>query len=629
MNSGDFEMPLRRVFGWALFCPALALAQVVSSPEHPTHVDDYSSTYVLAADGSFVETRSFVLKVLRAEALAGAKQTSISYSRSIQKAEVLEAYTLKADGRRLEAPKSNYQVTTSGGKDAAAPVFSDQTTLTVVFPDVAVGDSMGISYRVEAIEPMFPNHFSVWEVFQKAQPVDRARVRFDYPESLAIKFDVRQMAQTQSSEQAGRRVVEWSLENPKPAKSKRANYSAFDPEADPGISASTFKSYGEISAAYGARARPKAAVTERIQKLADEIALDKKTPRDSAHALYDWVVKNITYAGNCIGLGAVIPHDLDFVLDNRIGDCKDRATLLEALLAAKAIPSTQALVNAGNIYRLPRLPVAAMVNHVINYIPSLRLYVDSTSDNTPFGMLPIQDEDKTALWVDGYADGMKTPVQPLGSNVQKVKTSVKIGSDGSFSGSAEVALKGQPAVNARAGMRRIPTGAEEDFVKNTFRANGYVASGSFTKGDTEALTDAYRYSATFDVKNMLALPGAGAFPIAPMIASESPIARILAGAIQNGDETDDGACSSITSVEDYVYELPKGMRIVSVPENVTINSDTFSYRATYVHKGSVLTISRVLDDRTKGNVCSQSSSVEARQFALRVTPNIKAQVVFK
>ncbi|MGO4779545.1 transglutaminase family protein, partial [Lysobacter sp. 2RAB21] len=135
----------------------------------------------------------------------------------------------------------------------------------------------------------------------------------------------------------------------------------------PGYAFSTFRSYGQIAAAYGERALPKAAPTPRVRKLADEIAAGKKDQREVAKALYEWVSTNIQYAGNCIGLGAVVPRDQEFVLDNRIGDCKDHATLLQALLAAKNVPATQALINAGNVYQLPDIPVASSVNHVLNY----------------------------------------------------------------------------------------------------------------------------------------------------------------------------------------------------------------------------------------------------------------------
>ena len=111
----------------------------------------------------------------------------------------------------------------------------------------------------------------------------------------------------------------------------------YNGDEDPGYIISTFNTQEEVAKAYGLRATPKALPSERVKKLADDITKDKKSNDDIAHSLYDWVATNITYAGNCVGLGAVVPHDLDFILDNKMGDCKDHATLLQSLLSAKNI----------------------------------------------------------------------------------------------------------------------------------------------------------------------------------------------------------------------------------------------------------------------------------------------------
>jgi transglutaminase-like putative cysteine protease len=92
----------------------------------------------------------------------------------------------------------------------------------------------------------------------------------------------------------------------------------------------------------------------------------------------------VTYGGNCVGIGALVPCELNAVLDNRMGDCKDHATLMQALLAARGIDSQQVLVNAGNLYRLFELLVVAQVNHVINYVPELKLFMDATAKDRPY-----------------------------------------------------------------------------------------------------------------------------------------------------------------------------------------------------------------------------------------------------
>jgi transglutaminase-like putative cysteine protease len=168
------------------------------------------------------------------------------------------------------------------------------------------------------------------EVFPKEYPYDDVRIRIDAPASLWAQYEARRLTE-KVSERDRRKIIEWTYQNKQPIKNKRTNYSVYDVEKVPGYAYSTFKSYAEIAEAYGVRARPKAAVTETVHKLADKIAKDKKTPREQARALYDWVATNISYAGNCIGVGAVVPHDLSFVLDNRMGDCKDHANRIAIL----------------------------------------------------------------------------------------------------------------------------------------------------------------------------------------------------------------------------------------------------------------------------------------------------------
>ncbi len=606
---------------------AQASTENEQAPELFTRYEHYYASFHVNEDGSSTESRDWAMTVLKEAAVAGAKQTSITYSTSIEKAEVVEAYTRKADGRRIDSPKSNFQVEVNSGKDKDAPVFSDLTTLTVVFPEVTVGDTVVFSYKITQIEPMFPKQFSVMEVFPKEYPYDDVRVRIDAPSSLWAQYEARGMTE-KLSERDGRKIIEWAFQNKQPSKNKRRNYSVYDLEKEAGYAFSTFKSYSEIAEAYGVRARPKAAVTERVRKLADEIVSDKKTPREQIRALYDWVATNISYAGNCIGVGAVVPHDIPFILDNRMGDCKDHATLLQTLLAARNIQSTQALVNAGSAYRLPRIPVVSVVNHVINYIPDLNLYVDSTSETTPFGMLPFTVADKPALLVDGFKEGTRTPALAAGTNRQHMKTVAKINPDGSIAGNIEVTLKGMFAVSTRAGLRHMPKDQEEDLVKNVFKSYGYLGSGKIDKEDPKELLDTYQYKVIFEMKEFMQRPGAGAFSIYPLFSSQAPIQHFVRAAVEP-EETVDVACTNGTSVEEYVFQFPKDMKILSVPENMNISNNFLSYNASYRLRGNILTVKRTFDDKTRGNVCSPDVTSAYKAFAAKVLPNIKAQVVYK
>lgn len=610
----------------AMLCAFNAVAEE-EAPERFVQNERDHTAYIVNADGSYVEQREWALKVLKEQALEAVKEASISYSTSIQKAEVLQAYTLKPDGRRIDVPKSNYQVQTNGGKGDGGPVFSDYSSLTVVFPELAVGDTVVFSYKLVASKPMFDGQFSVVDGFSDDTYYGDGRISIDAPVSLQAQYQAWNLKQTREETKDGRRLLEWSYSNTAPKKNKDDAAAVYDIEKSIAVAYSTFRSYADIADAYGKRALPKAAVTPRIQKLADEIAAGKQQPRDVAKALYEWVSTSITYAGNCIGLGAVVPHDLDFILDNKMGDCKDHATLLQALLAAKGISSEQDLINSGNLYTLPKIPVASMVNHVFNYIPSLDVYADATAKGIPFGMLPIQSAGKPILPVGGDRKEARTPAWPLGSNRQRMSTVLKIQPDGSVTGKVKVELNGMYAIAARAGFRDVSKDTYKDVTKNFFQNMGLIASGTFTSDDPKPLLDTYSYSSEFEVKEMLPIPGA--FRIAPAFFNFSSVAHFASSAAGEIDEKNDTSCVSGYSEEEYVYEFPEQVKVVAVPPDLAVAGDALDYKATYELKGNVLKVKRVFDDRTPGSTCTPAFNKAYKEFTQKVLPNLKAQVIYQ
>src|SRR5258707_1260038 len=69
----------------------------------------YRAHYDVNADGTHVETTSWALKVLGEQGVARAQEASVSVSDRLEKLEILSAYTLKADGRKINVPPTNYQ----------------------------------------------------------------------------------------------------------------------------------------------------------------------------------------------------------------------------------------------------------------------------------------------------------------------------------------------------------------------------------------------------------------------------------------------------------------------------------------------------------------------------------------
>jgi transglutaminase-like putative cysteine protease len=149
-------------------------------------------------------------------------------------------------------------------------------------------------------------------------------------------------------------------------------------DSESAVSVSTFRPYEELGLAYGKVAGPKATVTPEIAALADDITRNIDGHRAQAAAIDAWVKKNIQLRRD-LAVGRA-PGSARRCGDpaQQVRDCKDRATLMAALLAAKGIDSEAVLINLGNAYTLPEPPTMVAINHAMLYLPEFDLYDDPT-----------------------------------------------------------------------------------------------------------------------------------------------------------------------------------------------------------------------------------------------------------
>lgn len=357
---------------------------------------------------------------------------------------------------------------------------------------------------------------------------------------------------------------------------------------------SSFENWDDVAHSYVQRARPKASVTPAVRELSNRLAAGQTSVRDQARAIHEWVATQVGYAGNCVGIGAVVPCDLDVVLQHRLGDCKDHATLLQALLAAQGIESHQVLVNAGNLYRLPEVPVASLVNHVLSDDPKVP---------------------------------RRIPVDP-GSNAQTMKTALVIEEDGSVQGRIDIELSGLYALNGRARFRRMEAQQRKDFVKDMYRRANLQAEGTLELDDPAPLTDTFHLAGTFRVAKAMGFPGTGGLAVGPRFYNEAPAIRWAQQAAIPLEDVE-SVCSAGRSVEEYDITLPASMRVVAVPDPIAINSPLLGYEASYKLDGRRLTVRRVIEDRTRPGICSAALMRDFREAVQVVLRDVRQQLLYR
>lgn len=583
--------------------------------------------YLVNDDYTVERISEIEIKSLSEDSIKRLKQQSFSHSTSIEKFEVLEAYTLKANGTHIKVPEGNYQVTVNKGNGDKDAIFSDRTWVTIVFPDLEKNDSVYMKVKNIETEPMFPNHFSASQYFWSQNAYDDVEISFNLPKTLTFNYQVRGMKKKVSTKK-DRKLIKLSYQNKKPIKVKRDDFGVWDETKEAGFVLSTFKDYSEVGKAYASRALPKAIPTKRIDKLAAKIIAKENDQKKQARLLYDWVATNISYAGNCIGVGAVVPHDTDVILDNRMGDCKDHATLLQALYSSVGIKSTQALVNSGSSYTLPEIPTVSVVNHVINYIPEWDMFVDSTNPSMPFDRISMAIADKPVILVENYISGKSTPATKYSDNRQEIISTMKIQSDGSVLGDVHIKLKGYPAIQAREGWRHATQQQEDEWLNSVFSSQGKIGSGTLKKDDPIPLLSEYSYSAEFNRPEFILPKGTGGFYVSPILNASMSLYAMLSYSKEEIAGYD-VVCANGTSIERLTYEFPDGMKILAMPDNFEIKENHIHFKATYEPIENGLKVVRELNDKTPGNTCPAKLINSQRETLMKISDNLRVQVIYQ
>ena len=381
--QGSYLPPLRLLGVLLLAACSLTVQAATDETDHSATFEKNQQSYVINADGSFVQTIELVTRINEERAIKNNAQRSLSYNRSLETLEVLEAFTQKADGRQVKvgAEQIKEQQETASSE---APMFQDSRVKVVIFPQVAVGDRLVLRYQRQRTTALFPQQFEDFFV-PDFYDTEQLSLSYDLPADKPLFVDARGFKASTPAAAAGRKVYRWDYVPQAKARIETGAVSYVD--YGQFLAVSTFASYKDFAQAYEARAQVE--VTPAITALAKQLTANLTTPHSKALALSDWVRKNIRYVAVYVGAGGVVPHPAQAVLDNRYGDCKDHVALLEAMLRAVAIESSPVLVNLGNSYTLAKVPTLGVLNHAITYVPALDLYLDSTATAIAAGYLPI------------------------------------------------------------------------------------------------------------------------------------------------------------------------------------------------------------------------------------------------
>jgi hypothetical protein len=580
---------------------------------------------IVQPDGSYTTIFHVETLATNESAAHNIGQHRVEYSESMETAEVLEAFTRKADGRILAVDPTQIFPQAPPGSPRV-PMFNDRKQKVIVFPNVSAEDTVVYTIK-QTRKASFPGQFFFGGVFLRGVAFEDARVNITLPRAMAAHVETQGVEH--QVEEAGESIThEFFYRNPRPPAAGSAALSPWDTE--PHYIVSTFPDYGAVAAAYRQLAAGKAAVTPRIQALTEEITAGTSDRREQAHRIYDWVSKHVRYVAVVLGNGGYEPHDADKILENGYGDCKDHVVLLEALLKAKAIVSVPVLIDSGNRYRAPETATPAAFNHVLSYLPEFDLYVDSTPGMAPFGILPVTEYGKpVAIATEPGASLTTLPLVATDDNEEKLQTTAQLMADGTVSGQSMTVASGPFGIKLRELAASVEARGHGPWAESYFKSLGWPGKASFQfDPPRDHLAPVYAFSASFELEARPEFLDGKAFEPPGGIRMLVRPGEFLLGSWTLA-KTEPTPCFSGHQIEELSLTLPPGRDIELLPTGKTIENPYLRYQSEWKHDGQVVTVRREITVKLPVAVCRDEIRAQLADAIAEIRGDYRAEIALK
>ena len=342
-------------------------AEVFESGDAVILLDAGETTVHLDGTMECVSHEQILLKTWDAVDAYG--EIELTYTETLETLEVIYVRTVLSDGEIVDVEASDivYSRYSEGGESEA---YGALKTVSLQMPALSPGVVIDYAYRRVLVVPTFENEIYDYWYFEWWDPVLQSEYVVDAPAGMDLAWRVGKRTldpEIQTSSARVRYVFLAETIDPLSYEPNMPDEVAIEPY----VALSTIDSWEEISSWWWTLASEAWAETPDIEAQAEALIAGCATDDERIAALYDYVARDVRYAGLGLGTNGYEPRAAFETLSTKYGDCKDQAALLVSLLHAIDIEAYPLLMNAANGFHLdwsePPMPIA--FNHVIVAIP--------------------------------------------------------------------------------------------------------------------------------------------------------------------------------------------------------------------------------------------------------------------
>ncbi len=459
-------------------------------------------------------------------------------------------------------------------------------------PSLEPGSLIHVAYSYHsASRTWMQDHYADSFSFQGPDPVRRSRWVLALPAERKLHIQQRgQWIEHRVERQADTRIHTWTATDVPMLHSEPWRPPLRELRA--AVYVSTVPDWATLARWHNSLLQDQFEIDDAIRAKTDELVAGLQTPAEKLEAVYRFVAKQIRYLDNDVGIFGKKPNQAVNVFANRFGDCKDKATLMIAMLRHLGLEAHYAAVRtreAGPIFW--QVPYA-QTNHIITYLPAQpglpsARFVDATASYNNVDYLPERDQGLKALVLTG--DGhelVETPDLGPEASTRRVTLSAHLTEDQGLSVQATESWRGWFATRLRTDLHTEGKRTEVFARKVSARFPGATLGPVRFSGLDELLPEA---SAAYSFQVPGAVRAEGDSLRLKLLWPLELTDRMARRPARHHDFLNIWDMTSRVSAS---LQIPAGYRVAHLPAEVEVEAGAFHYRLACREQGASVTCER-------------------------------------
>jgi hypothetical protein len=384
---------------------------------------------------------------------------SIEYTPQTQKLTILHALLHHPDG------------TVSKAQDLGQSSAEDPSTYEDVeklrFRSLRVGDVIELEYTISSLlaENPYGKYFADIVAFGGSLDSDLQRYVLCAPRAIHVASAAHLLDPAQVRSNGDEDIYVWEKrglsalvrEQHSPSWSEQGAY----------VHVSNFGTWQELAKWYAELIRPQFELNDELRKIAADMTAEYPDRFERVEAIDDLVLKRTRYVALELGVYRFKPYPVAQTFARGFGDCKDKGSLMVALLRATGIDAQIALLRTQELGEIiPEPASASTFDHAVVYVPEFDLWLDGTAEFARLRELPVEDQGVMALTVDldGHAVLRRTPMSSADDNYSRRTIHARLDANGTLHFSGDTYVRGEDAPELRRELE--PGGSKLGYVRD-------------------------------------------------------------------------------------------------------------------------------------------------------------------